>query len=456
VTEIVAAGLSFHTAPLAVRERAAVPEPEARNLLRYLVGHSGLLEAAVVSTCNRTEFYLVSPAAELTDEVVPRLVRYLDPAGAHGLADHLRARRGAEAVRHIFRVAAGLESMVLGESQILGQFKAAHRMARSAGTLDARLDFVMRRAVSVAKRVRTETGVGRSTGSVTELALDHAREALGGLEGRGILLIGAGKMSAAAARRLAACGARLTITSRSAGSAEALAREVDGQASTEGAVAAAGEDVDLVICSTSSSRPVLTAGDVERIQRNRRGRPLCIVDIAVPRDVEPAAAEVPGVSLVDLDALGRRVEHNLQRRRAEVPAAERIVERELARTIAVVGERDAAGPTIAALARQAEALRRREVERTAAKLGWSDEESRRHLDALTRSLVRKLLHAPISHIKDNVDDPGVALALREAFALDETESTPEGRPSSASPPVTDDGPGEASHRARQRPRRMAS
>ncbi|TMD02823.1 MAG: glutamyl-tRNA reductase, partial [Chloroflexi bacterium] len=300
MTEIVVAGLSFHTAPLAVRERAAVAESEARNLLRYLVGHSGLLEAAVVSTCNRTEFYLVSPSAELTGEVVPRLVRYLDPAGAGGLADHLGARRGAEAVRHIFRVASGLDSMVLGEAQILGQVKAAHRLAREAGTLDARLDFVMRRAVSVAKRVRTETGIGRSTGSVTELALEHARDALGGLEGRGILLVGAGKMSAAAARQLAAHGARLTITSRTGESAEALAREVDGEAAHDGIVAAVGEDIDLVICSTSSSRPVLTAADVARVQRSRGGRPLCIVDIAVPRDVEPAAAEVPGVSLVDL------------------------------------------------------------------------------------------------------------------------------------------------------------
>jgi glutamyl-tRNA reductase len=419
VIEIVVAGLSFHTAPLAVRERAAVAESEARNLLRYLVGHSGLLEAAVVSTCNRTEFYLVSPDPGLSDEVVPRLARYLDPAGAGGLAEHLGARRGAEAVRHIFRVASGLDSMVLGEAQILGQFKAAHRLARSAGTLDARLDFVMRRAVSVAKRVRTETGIGRSTGSVTELALDHAREALGGLEGRGILIVGAGKMSAAAARRLAACGARLTITSRSGDTAVALAEEVGGEAATDGIVAAVTGDVDLVVCSTSSTRPVLTGADVARIQRLRGGRPLCIVDIAVPRDVEPAAGEVPGVSLVDLDALGRRVESNLERRRAELPAAERIVEAELARTIEVVGERDAAGPTIAALARQAEVLRRREVDRTAAKLGWSDEESRRHLDALTRSLVRKLLHAPISHIKENLDDPGVALALREAFALDD-------------------------------------
>jgi glutamyl-tRNA reductase len=363
----------------------------------------------------------VSPSSELTGEVVPRLVRYLDPAGAGGLAEHLGARSGADAVRHIFRVASGLDSMVIGEAQILGQFKAAHRLARSAGTLDARLDFVMRRAVSVAKRVRTETGVGRGTGSVTELALDHARDALGGFEGRGILLVGAGKMSAAAARQLAAGGARLTIISRSGVSAEALAREVDGEAAHDGIVTAVGGDIDLVVCSTSSSRPVLTAADVARAQRARGGRPLCIVDIAVPRDVEPAAADVPGVSLVDLDVLGRRVEHNLERRRAELPAAERIVERELARTIEVVGERDAAGPTIAALAQQAEALRRREVARTAAKLGLADDDSRRHLDALTRSLVRKLLHAPITHIKDNVDDPGVALALREAFALDDPD-----------------------------------
>jgi glutamyl-tRNA reductase len=420
VTEIVCAGLSFHTASLAVRERAAVPEPELRNLLRYLVGHSGLLEAALVSTCNRTEFYLVAPNPGLAEQVVPRLLRYLDPAGAGGLAEHMRASRGADAVRHIFRVASGLESMVLGEAQVLGQVKEAQRLARAAGTLGARLDFVMRRAVSVAKRVRTETGIGRSTGSVTELAFDHAHEALGGLTGRGVLVVGAGKMSAAAARRLAAAGARLTITSRRRETAAALAAEVDAEAAA-GIVEAAGDDVDLVICSTSSPRPVLTAADVERIQRRRGHRSLCIVDMAVPRDVEPGAGEVAGVSLVDLDVLGRRVASNLERRRAELPAAERIVERELARTIAVVGERDAAGPTIAALARRAEALRRREVERTALRIGRDDVQTRAQLDALTRSLVRKLLHAPICHIKENIDDPAVALALREAFALDEIE-----------------------------------
>src|SRR4030081_3174372 len=155
--ELVVAGLSFRTAPLAVRERASVPDAEARSVLRYLVGHSGLGAAALLSTCNRTEFYLVSPDDGLSAEVVPRLARYLDPSGTGGVAGHLHAVIGRDAVAHMFRVASGLDSMVIGEAQILGQFKTAQRTAREAGTLDARLDFVMRRAVSVAKRVRTET-----------------------------------------------------------------------------------------------------------------------------------------------------------------------------------------------------------------------------------------------------------------------------------------------------------
>ncbi|TMC48658.1 MAG: glutamyl-tRNA reductase [Chloroflexi bacterium] len=417
--QLVAAGLTFHTAPLAVRERAVVPEAEARHVLRYLVGHSGLASAVVLSTCNRTEFYVVSPDPSLTGEVVPRLARYLDPAGGGDVAQHLRALVDRDAVAHMFRVASGLDSMVLGEAQILGQFKAAHRTAREAGTLDARLDFAMRRAVSVAKRVRSETAIGRRAGSLSEAALEHARWTLGGLEGVGVLLVGAGKMSALAARRLSSSGARLFVTSRGGDSATALAAELGGAAVPVDDLDSAVADVEVLLCSTNSQRPVLTLADVERFQERRGGRPLCIVDIAVPRDVDPEAALVPGITLIDLDGLGARVQSNLAERRRELPAAERIVARELHSTMTVIGQRDAAGPTISALTRRAESLRRREVERSLARVPNLDDSVRAQVDVLTRSLVSKLLHGPITHLKEGPEDPSVALTLREVFDLDD-------------------------------------
>lgn len=415
--ELLCAGLSYRTAPVAVRERAAVSDAEARTVLRYLVGHSGLSAAAVLSTCNRTEFYLVSPDPALSDEVVPRLVRYLDPAGSAGIAEHLRAQRDADAVRHMFRVASGLESMVVGEAQILGQFKAAHRLARDAGTLDPRLDFVMRRAVSVAKRIHTETALGRRAGSLSAAAVEYAREVVGDLGGRSVLLVGAGEMSRLAARRLAAEAGRILITSRHGASASTLAAEVGAEAIESGDLVAAATEADVVLCSTDDPHPVLRLGDVDVIQRRRGHRPLCIVDIAVPRDVEPDAGIVPGVTLVDLDVLGEAVARNLEARRGELPAAERIVEEAVAPTMAIIGERDATGPTIAALTAWAEAVRRRELERTLARgdgVGGAAE----RLDAVTRSLVRKLLHPAIAYLKDNAGDPAVVLVLREAFDLE--------------------------------------
>jgi glutamyl-tRNA reductase len=425
--ELVAAGLTFRTAPIAVRERAVVPDSEARHVLRYLVGHSGLGAAAVLSTCNRTEFYMVSPDESLAGEAVPRLARYLDPSGSGEVAAHLWSLRGADAVRHMFRVASGLDSMMLGEAQILGQFKAAHRTARVAGTVDAQLDFVMRRAVSVGKRVRTETGIGRRAGSLSEAAVEYARTVCGSLDGRGVLLLGAGKMSAQAAKRLAQYGARLYITSRGGETAADLAAQLGGVSVTLDNIDAAAGEYDVVLCSTSSPLPVLTRADVERLQELRGGRSLCIVDIAVPRDVDPAAVEVPGVTLVDLDGLGDRVDSNLERRQRELPAAERIVDDELQRTVTVIGQRDAAGPTIAALTRRAEELRVREVDRALQRVPV-DDALRAQVDVLTRSLVRKLLHGPIAHLKESADDPAIALTLREAFDLDEDGEAGRQRP----------------------------
>jgi glutamyl-tRNA reductase len=416
---LVAAGVSYRTAPLAVREAAAVSEEQASNLLRYLVGHAGIHGAAVLSTCNRTEFYVVCPDGDAT-EVAPRLAQYIDPSGERGVGQHLVSRFDSDAVRHMFRVAGGLESMVIGEAQVLGQFKASHRFAREAGTLDARLDFVMRRALSTAKLVRTHTSIGRGAGSLSEVAVDCARSIAGDLHSRGVLLLGAGKMSVLAARRLKELGANIIATSRGE-SKERLARQVGAETIALSALADAAGRIDVIIASTDSSDTVLDAAAVSAVQQRRGFRPLCIVDLAVPRDVEPSAAQISGVTLIDVDALGRRLDDGIALRREAVPAAEEIIDVELRHTFAVLNQRDTTGPTITALTRRAETLRQREVERTLERVPDADAVIRERVDTLTKSLVRKLLHDPIALLRESTDDPAVALILRQAFGLDDIE-----------------------------------
>jgi glutamyl-tRNA reductase len=415
---LVAAGLSFRSTPISVRERAVVPATEATALLRYLVGHCGLRGAAVLSTCHRTEFYVSCPTTELADDVCPRLAQYLDPTGDRAIGAHLFALRDAEAIRHMLRVAGGLESMVVGEAQVLGQFRDAHQLAREAGSLDTGLDYVMRRAVSAGKRVHAETGIGRHAGSIADVAVEIAGEIAGDLDSRGVLVLGAGAMSKLAARRLSRSGARVTVISRGGESAASLAAELGAGAVAVTDALAAAVDIDVVISCTNSAAPVLTADDVIAMQAVRGHRPLGIVDIAVPRDVHPAAATVPGVTLVDVDAMGRRIAELQGKRLSALAEATSIIEAEVVHALSVIEERDTAGPTIGALVRQAEALRRREVERTLAHMPGVDAVTVDRIQQLTRSLVGKLLHAPINHLREFADDPAVALTLRDAFALD--------------------------------------
>jgi glutamyl-tRNA reductase len=416
---LVAAGLSFRSAPIAVRERAVVSEAEASRLLRYLVGHCGLRGAVVLSTCNRTEFYVSCPTTELADQVRDRLAMYLDPVGEGDIGDHLFELRDAEAIRHMLRVAAGLDSMVVGEAQVLGQFRDAHQLARTAGTLDAHLDYVMRRAVSAGKRVRTETALGRRAGTIADAAVQVAREVGGDLDGRGVLVLGAGTMSALAASRMHESGARLMIASRGGDSAVALASALSGGSAAITDPVSVADDVDVIISCTNSAATVLGAAEVAAMQERRRHRPLTIVDIAVPRDVEAAAGEIDGVTLVDVDALGGRVAGGGER--GALAEATALIEAEVAHAITMVGERDTAGPTIGALVRHGEAIRRAEVERTLARLDGVDSITAERIQQLTKSIVSKLLHAPISHLREFADDPGVALTLRDAFDLDASD-----------------------------------
>jgi len=413
---LVAAGLSFRTAPLAVRESAAIPAARAATTLRYLVGHAGLLGAAVLSTCNRTDFYVVCPD-ELSSEVAPRLVRYLDPGGARDIGRHFEVRMDRDAALHMFRVASGLESMVVGEAQVLGQFKAAHRVAAEAGTVDARLDYVMRRAISTAKRVRTDTALGRGSADLSEVAVDCARAAAHDLTGKGVLLVGSGRMSRLAATRLRDEGARIMTASRG-DSSRRLARTVGGETVALDALGDVAEQIDVIISSTNSARILLDAAVIDALQQRRDRRPLCIVDLAVPRDIDAAAARLPGVTLIDIDELGRRVDERLDERRNTIPAAESIIDAELDRTMTAIGERDTATPTITALVEWAEALRTREIARTFGTAVDLDTQTRERVDVLTARIVRKLLHGPVTRLREAATDPAATLAIREAFRLD--------------------------------------
>jgi glutamyl-tRNA reductase len=273
----------------------------------------------------------------------------------------------------------------------------------------------MRRAISTAKRVRTETTLGRGAASLSEIAVECARTSCGDLEGRGVLLVGAGKMSRLAADRLHDEGARIMTTSRGE-SSRRLARAVGAEPVGLAELEELADEVDVIIASTDSATIVLDAVAVEALQRRRDRRPLCIVDMAVPRDIDSAAAGVPGVTLIDIDELGRRAGARLDQRRETVPAAEEIIDVELDKTVTVIGQRDTAGPTIAALVEWAETLRAEEVERTFGR-AQIDDATRERVEALTRSMVRKLLHGPVTRLRE-AGDPATTLAIREAFRLD--------------------------------------
>jgi glutamyl-tRNA reductase len=416
---VTAAGVSHRTAPLEVRERVALADAETRRLLRFLIGHGALRGAFVLSTCNRTEIYASAPDITDPGEVAARLRRYLDPEGTAGAPGYLVVYQDLEAVEHLFRVAAGLESMVLGEAQVLAQVRAAHRLALDLRCMDAHLDFILRRATALGRRVRRETAIASGVGSLSEAAVALAGEILGGLPGITVLLLGAGKMSVLAARRLHGLGARLRVSSRGGESAALLAAEVGATAVTGEDLEPAAGDCDVIIASTNSPTPVLERTAVARIQKRRAGRRLCIIDLAVPRDVDPSVAGVPGVMLFDVDAVGRRLAQDVQGRREAVSGAEVLVSAAARETLALAARRDAADPTIRSLVEKAEEIRRREVVRTMARLPEAGDETVERIDQLSRSLVRKLLHGPIRHLRETEGDPGVALQLRQAFGLDD-------------------------------------
>jgi len=395
---IVVVGLSHKTAPLEVREALAFAKEGLVEALGRLRSEVGLAEAMVLSTCNRVEIY-----GRANEAVAPALVSFLAdyhrrPAGE--LDPFLYRLEGEQAVRHAFRVAASLDSMVLGEPQILGQVKEAYQAAEKAGALGSVLNALRNRSIAAAKRARTETGIGENAVSVSYVAVELARKIFGELQDRSVLLVGAGKMSELAARHLVRSGARATVLGgRTFEKAEQLAAALGGTAAPFESLRAELMKADIVISGTGAPGIVIRAEDIQAASGGRRGRPLFLIDIAVPRDIDPEAAKLSGVFLYDLDDLKSVAEANLRERQKEAAAAEALVEREVneflewRRSLEVV-------PVLVELRRRADEIRRAEVEKARKRLGPMTPEQEEALEAMTSAIVNKLLHAPTVHLKE--------------------------------------------------------
>ena len=414
-------GMNHRSAPLDLRERACFAEADLPAALTRLLATTRAVEGLIVATCNRVEILTrADEGASVAGEIRAFLAQERG-LSAPTIDGHVYVHEGPAAVRHVFSVACGLDSIVLGEPQILGQLKRAYAIAREARATGPVLDRLLQQAISGARRVRTATGISRHAVSVAYVATHLARTIFDGLTGRSALLIGAGKMAELAAKHLASSGlSRLTVTNRTYAKAETLAASLSGFAIPWEELASELTRVDIVLTGTGAAVPVLTKAQVKAAQSERRGRPLFIVDIAVPRDVEPAVHELPGVYLYNVDDLQGVADLGLEERKRAADEARRLLELEVA---AFDRWRQAVelGPTIAALYQHLHDVGREEIERFSRRLATMTPEQRSVVLDLTRSVIQKVLHTPVVSLKAAAErgEAGPRAALyREIFGID--------------------------------------
>jgi len=389
-------GLNHQTAPLAVRERVVFHVERLQEALGEL--KRGLArEAAILSTCNRTELYV---SGEKPDELAQWLAQY-HHFGAGDLQQYLYTLPNEQAVRHAFRVASGLDSMVLGEPQILGQMKEAARAAESAGTLGSVLHRLFQRSFAVAKEVRSTTSIGAASVSMAAAAVKLAARIFPSLKDQNVLLIGAGEMIELAATHFAAqAPARIAVANRTVERAERLAHRFNAQAIELRSLAEHLHEFDIVVSCTASSLPILGKGLVERALRTRRRRPMFMVDLAVPRDIEPEAAELDDVFLYTIDDLAGIVSANLDSRRSALEQAEAIIDSQVGQFMQWMRLREGV-PLIRALREEADAARRAELERALKALARGEDPAK-VLEALSQTLTNKLLHGPTQALSETL------------------------------------------------------
>ena len=417
---VVILGLNHRTVPLDLLERVTIDGSRLAKALHEVVSRDHVSEAVVLSTCNRSEVYVVAEKFHPAYADLRSFFSELAFVPPEELADHLYVHDGADAAAHLFAVAAGLDSAVIGEAEILGQVRQAWERAQEEGAAGSQLNLLFRHALEIGKRARTETAIGRHVASVSTAAVAMAAERLGTLEGRSILVLGAGDMGEGMVRSLASNGVTdIRIANRTWDRAAELAERVGGRAIRLADLDASLAEVDLLLTGTGASSMLIENADVARVMEIRDGRALLVVDVAVPRDVDPTAAELPGVTLLDMDDLRAFAEAGQAERRREVAAVRIMVAEELDRYMAVSSAREVA-PLVSALREQGEDVRRAELERFRAKLGELDERQIDAIEALTHGIVAKLLHQPTVGLKDAAGTPKgerLAEALRDLFDL---------------------------------------
>ena len=411
---LVLLGINHNTAPIEVRERLAIPASRLADATRTLLHQPGVREGLILSTCNRVELLTLQDEAEIITETEQSqtqttLLRFLYEYFAvppTDLQPHLYEFREREAIRHLFRVASSLDSMVVGEPQILGQVKEAYTIAREAGAVSTHLEALLQRTFTVAKKIRSETQIGSSSVSIASVAVDLARKIFGSLYGKTVLLVGAGKMSELAARHLIEHGASaILVTNRTQSRAEKIAADfasptVHTEALSFDDLYAEAPRADIVITSTGAPQKIFGRSHGQHFLHSRRNRPMFFIDIAVPRDVDPRMNEVEGCFVYDIDDLQQVAAANLADRSREAQAAESIVSREVDKYQERLQSRDAV-PAIKALQQQAEELRQAELARSQSKLSGLTSQQRDAVDALTRSLTAKLLHPQLTALRES-------------------------------------------------------
>ena len=418
---VIVVGLNHRTVPVELLERMAVADSRLTKALHDLEGREHLLEVAVLSTCNRTEIYAYcSRFHPAVGDVVEFLAEY---SGAHPdeFNAHLYTYYDDAAISHLFSVAAGLDSMIVGEGEILGQVRSAWAAAEREKVSATLLGQVFRHAIESGKRVRTETEIGRHPVSISSAAVAVAAEHLGGLEGCRVLVIGAGEMGEGMTIAIASRGvADICVANRTLENAVALAERVGGRVAALTDLATELERADVVLASTGASEVLIERGAVEAIMARRGDKRMLIVDVALPRDIDPGVGEIPGVTLLDIDDLKGYAQRSTERRRAEIGKAREILGAEIERYREERAARMVA-PIVTALHRRAESLRRGELERHRTRLATLDEETMQLIESLTHGIVNKLLHEPTVRVKDNAGtDRGDVLAdaLSTLFDLD--------------------------------------
>ncbi len=407
-------GLSHKTAPVEVRERLAFSNDALRSALASLVDRRAVNEAMILSTCNRVEVVAESP----DDRLIRDFICEFHQISHDSVSSHLYSYRNVDAIRHVFRVTASLDSMVIGEPQILGQVKEAFRIAMDAGTVGMHLSALMNRAFAVAKKVRSETGISQSAVSVSYAAVELARKIFGDLSGKTVMIIGASKMGELAAKHLKRAGASsVLVTNRTFERAVELAKVFEGAAVPFEHFTDHMTGADIVITSTGAPHFIIGRNLAEQVIHRRKNKPIFFIDIAVPRDIDPAVNQIDNAFLYDIDDLQQVIDANLKERFKEAMRAEQIVDDEVEAFCLKMQTRDVV-PTIVQLRESLEKVRRDEIERNRRHLKDLSPEQQAAVDQITKSIVNKILHPPIEQLKQMAHDPqGADLAdlIRKIF-----------------------------------------